>query len=204
MFVRYNEPELIEMLDRLSKHRRATFAALCAERLLPAYVAFCEQSGRGNSEEIRSALERLWRDLEGEQMTATEIQASIDVCTALVPDEDERPWVSLQPYAMDAVSAVTYAVRARQTGDSQEAAWAARCAYESLDYYVVDLEDIDTSVPGASDRVMAHPLVQAELFRQRRDLDDLLRVEGQDEISVIAKIRERAQTDAIVFFGPVS
>jgi uncharacterized protein YjaG (DUF416 family) len=201
MVLRYNEPELVEKLNRLPKPLRAAFAALSAERLLPAYVSFCKQTSRGDADELMSIQARLWQDLDGVGMTDEELHQKIDTCVALIPQEDDEPWVEQQPYAEDAAAAVAYALRARRSGESQEAAWAARRAYEALDHYVITTEQIDTNAPGAEGRIMAHPLVQAELARQRQDLEDLRMLAGPwDDGRKLMDLRRRAERDAGRFF----
>ena len=57
---------------------------------------------------------------------------------------------------------------------------AAQRAYEALDHFVIAKTGIDTSRPGANDEVLSSPLVQAELSRQRRDIDELLARDRED------------------------
>jgi hypothetical protein len=45
--------------------------------------------------------------------------------------------------------------------------------HEALDHYVVAQEGIDTNQDDAEARVLSHPLIQAELLRQQRDLTEL-------------------------------
>ena len=114
----------------------------------------------------------------------------------LIPQEEEGPWIPEQADAEDAGAAVAYALRCRQNGRGQEAAWSARRAYEALDRYVINREDIDVNVPGAETQVLAHPLVQAELTRQLRDLQDL--ATGPD---TALRLQARAATEGASFFG---
>ncbi len=59
------------------------------------------------------------------------------------------------------------------TSDAQEAGWAARQVYEALDLWVTTRDNIDVDAVGADDRIVAHPLIQAELSRQRREIEEL-------------------------------
>jgi uncharacterized protein YjaG (DUF416 family) len=195
---RYDEGILFRQLEHLPGTRRAVFAAACAERLFPAYVLFEKQSGRGNSKDLSVILERLWGDLQGNSMTSRDMDASIERCMSLIPREDEGPWIEQQAAAEDAGAALAYALRCRKTGESQEAAWAARCCYEALDHFVVNRDDIDVNEAGATEAVVADPLVQAELARQQRDLDDLRVDEGLED--VVARLRLRAIAEASLVF----
>lgn len=199
----YNEEESIHLLEQIPPLLRVTFAAACAERLLPAYAIYSQHSGRGEPETLATILERLWGDLQGAPLNNHAIQANLDTCMSLIPHEDDEPWVTEQPYAEDAATALAYALRARLNGESQEAAWAARCAYEAADHYVVNRVGVDTNQPNGEYTVLSHPVVQAELQRQRHDLNDLMRMSERDDMGrLVALIRTRAQEAANHFFAP--
>jgi uncharacterized protein YjaG (DUF416 family) len=197
-YVRYDEQEIIRKLDQLHTRAKVAFAAACAERQVPGYVAFSRQTGRGEPHALIDILERVWRDVLGDKMLDDEIQRQLARCMALIPQEDEGPWVNEQAYAEDAASAVVYALRARTTGESQEAAYAARVAYEALDHHVINRLGVEDD-----DHVLAHPVVQAELAHQHRDLDELLGASA-DLTALLIRLRDRASTEAATFFGPIS
>lgn len=194
----FDEVGLISELQKSAPRSRTAFAAACAERLFPAYVAFSKTAGRGDAQTIGELLERIWRRLAGEPIDDTGLQADLDRCMALVPGEDEEPWTDDQPYADDAASAVAYTLRTLQTGDAQEAAWAARRAYDALDHHVTHRLGIDEET-----RIGGHPSIQAELARQRRDLDELCAA-GDSASAAITRVRDRARAEASSFFGPPS
>jgi uncharacterized protein YjaG (DUF416 family) len=196
----YNEQELAAELGGIPARYRATFAAACAERLLPAYSDFFRRVGRGDPVKLAAILARLWRDLEGQKMADEEVKECLDVCMNLIPREDEGTWVPEQAAAEDAGSALAYALRCRQTGNAQEAAWAARRSYEALDHFVVAQEDIDTNAAFGENRVLLHPLVQAELARQRRDMEELLGAAETELPNIASRVQQRAKADAQMFF----
>lgn len=94
-------------------------------------------------------------------------------------------------------------LRTRLTGEAQEAAWAARVAYEAIDNYVIKKEGINTNIPNGEPRLLSRPLVQAELGRQERDLCELLASIGGDAGRMLRQVRDRARAKAAVFFGTV-
>ncbi len=192
--LRFDEGALLDAIERLPPPARAAFAAACAERLLPAYVRFARRTEKGNPVALTDILAGLWADLTGSPMSDTEVDASVEMCMQLIPQEDDGPWVPEQAAAEDAASALAYALRCRRTGSSREAAWAARCAYEAIDHYVVNHEKVDTNIPGAEARVLAHPIIQSELARQQRDLSEL----HGSTISANG-LRERSKAEASVF-----
>jgi len=199
--LRFVEPQLREQLDRLPKEHRAAFAASCAERLFPAYERFSEEAGRGDPQTLRAALSRLWEDLACDPLSELELHASPKNCLALVPPEDEEPWAESQPSADDAAAALVYALESRVKDDSQEAAWSARRAYDALDRFLMSDQPGVIVTAAAEHQVQEHPLVQAELARQRRDLDELLAVRDGDVREVAARLRDRAKEESRAFFG---
>jgi hypothetical protein len=170
--------------------------------MMPAYGHFAEICGRGDPAELESILDQLWRDILGEnRMRGEDLQAALTACMRLIPREDEGAWIPEQAAAEDGASAVAYAVRCRQCGDANEAAWAGRRAYEALDHFVATRDRIGADNPHAEQSALSHPIVQAELLRQERDLDDLGAPDTQDGIKPIVSVRERARGEASMFFG---
>lgn len=195
--LRYEE-RLMEDLTRLRPVGRAMFAASCAERMLPVYRWFHERTGRGGPAALEQALGALWADLGGTD--TAELEESRDVAEELVPYEDDS-WVDECAFAQHAAAAVAYAIRCRLSGDAQEAGWAARQVYEALDLWVTTRDDIDLNAAGAEERIAADPLVQAELTRQRREIETV-RDASDDQVVVLAsEIRERARADGATLFG---
>lgn len=199
--IHYNEQELIRRLEQLSPKLRAAFAAACAERLLPTYFSFSKRTGKGDPSRLAMILERLWADLQGNPMSPEEIKTNLNVCLPLIPREDDEPWVEEQMYAEDAAAALAYALRSRQSGESQEAAWAARRAYEAVDYYVINRVGIDVNQPVGEEQVLSHDIVQAELARQYRDVEDLLNIVNNAKTKdVVSLLWSRSRIDASRFF----
>jgi uncharacterized protein DUF416 len=229
--LRFDKEQLMRQLERLSPQLRAAFAAACAQRLLPAYAHFTQRTGREDPNELGWMLERLWDDLEGDPMSAEEVQQSIDRCLSLIPEEedeatDEPPQSleevvaaaqarasvaipAMETEAWYAAEALAYAFRCRQNGEAQESAWAAECANEAVYKFLTDQEDgvqlrvlSYSEVQAKLERVQSYPLYQAELIRQRQDLDELLSVREEDQAAeVVARLEERAKAEASTVFG---
>ena len=193
---KYEQSKLIKAVDLLPKLLRTAFAALCAQRLLPAYLAFADRLEPEDRADVASILSRLWSDLEGDEMSAQEIQENLDACLALLGPEDEGEWSDLRAYGEDAVTAVAYALYTRLSGKSQEAVLAARHVYEALDYFVNNDEGVDATQSTDED-ILAHPLIQGELARQWQDFDDLVKLAAQPEWrDALIALRARAAADA--------
>lgn len=198
----YDEASNVRLLEQLATPLRAAFALLCALRILPRYRRFHSATGRGDPVALEAIAERLWEDLGGDKMSDDELKRAAERCLALVPSEEDGWDEATQPFAEDAAAAVAYAVRARLTGDPQEAAWAGRRVYESIDRYVVATTGLSLDDPDDELTVLSHPLVQAELARQQRDLKDLAGLTSSDASHLaLSQLRDRSQQEAGTFLG---
>jgi uncharacterized protein YjaG (DUF416 family) len=171
--LRYDESELTRRLEQLPVPARAMFAAACAERLLPGYRAYAAKTGHGDPDALSAVVKQLWKDLEGTPISEQELDSLIETATELIPPDDEKPWVIESPIGEDATAATLYALTTRQTGSVQDAAWAARSAFEAVHEFVVNTENVNVQDRDANEAVMFDPSVQAELHRQLRDLTEL-------------------------------
>lgn len=191
--VRYDEDMMMVRLRGMNARSRTAFAAACAERLLPAYRIFAVRKEHGASAVLEEALAMLWKTLSGTALEGIEYAAEAEKCEALVPGEDEEQETA---YAQNAVAAVAYALRTFVTGDAQEAIWAARQGYEAADLRVVRQGGLDLNAPGSEDLILSHPIVQAELTRQERDLQELAEASNDDLPRLISELRERAKRES--------
>ena len=200
--LKFDEPMLIRRLASLPRRARVAFAAACAERMAPAYRLFAKEESDHISI-LEQALGHLWSDPEPRTPTNA-LESEIEDVMGIIPQEDDLAgvWSQEATNAQNAGMAVTYALRTRLCGDVQEAAWAARVAYEALDNFVINKEHIDTTLPEGEARVVSHHLVQAELARQQADLDDLGETSQGSQEAVFERVGQRAKADATRFFQP--
>lgn len=200
--LRYDEALLVANLRTLRETGRAIFAASCAERMLPVYWWFHERTGgRGNPTALESALGALWDSLLG-TVEAVTLEEHRNVAEELVPYEDDS-WVEECAFAQHAAATVAYAIRCRLSGNAEEAGWAARQVYEAIDLWVADRDDVDFNAPGAEVRIATDPLIQAELKRQRDDIEEIGGVSDNlvEGAPLVVRIRGRARTDGMTLLG---
>jgi uncharacterized protein YjaG (DUF416 family) len=199
---KFDESKLVSELERLPAPLRVAFAAACAERQMIGYRLFCAQTRQGDPEALQHALDDVWENPDPKRGVTT-LEDQVEAIMNLIPREDgfAGSWTQQATNAQNAGMSVIYALRTRISGETQEAAWSARVAYEALDNFVINQKRIDMNEPGAEHQILCHSLVQAELARQRRDLDELLATERVQPREVITRLRTRARADAATFFG---
>lgn len=165
----FDQQALRARLDRLEPTRRAEFALGCAERLLPWYIRFHDETGKGDSSVPTVALQAARARLMSGEGDVAHLRSLADRCESLVPVEEDA-WTELSGVAQNAVAAVVYAIRCLVSGDAQDAVWAAVQGYEAADLLASTELDVDFNEPGVEQRIAAQAVVQAELTAQDESL----------------------------------
>ena len=172
MFKTYDESDLLRRLSSLTPLGRSAFALCCSLRLFPGYLSWHSEVGTIPDRRVEDLLALLEGLFLGQARGAGVELQSVDVETLLdlMPTENST-WSQSWPIAEDAVACLVYTLESLQKSDLQEAAWAARRAYESADQLaILDLEDGSRGFPDEQ-VLLKHPFVQQELERQERDFD---------------------------------
>jgi uncharacterized protein YjaG (DUF416 family) len=201
--LKFDEPQLLDALRRLPNYARVGFAAACAERQVSSYARFNALTKEGDPASITAALDSIWDDLTGKVALEELLKQHLERSMSLIPGSDGGGFAAIRAAAEDAVAAVVYTLRARLTSCSQEAAWAARRAYEAIDHHILSRLNTSVITPDIEQFVVANPLIQAELQRQDLDLSELTKLTRSkaDVVPTIVKLRNRAKKDALKFLS---
>jgi len=170
--LRYDEEVLVQQLNALPLWGKVAFAVACAYRLMPSYARFFSETGWGNPRLLNDALEYSLRHAWDCPIDEGTIADMIDAVMVVIPDENDVQ-SQYQPFGEDAGAAVAYVLRTMRTGDSNEAAWAARRAYEAVELLATRIHALNDSSPIDEDAILTSRLVQCELSRQQRDISDI-------------------------------
>jgi len=176
----FDEPALADALQALPAASRVAFAAAAAARQRSSHERFARARGLEPVDRFGTLLDALWLAQPGSALDRDAWAERLDEVMALMPDEDE-PWQLAHALAEDALASLAYAVRCLLDPKGQEAAWAARRAYEAADQAAIRSLGARPGTPGAEQAIKAHEFVQRELARQRRDLA-LLRAGAVDDV----------------------
>lgn len=176
----FDRGALTGRLARLPGDLRLLFAAMAAERLLPTAQAFLRARDASDAEQLRRALDVLWRRGGGEPVDASASDAGLASCEALVDaaaEEDSEESL----LAENAAAVVLFGLRSLRSKDPEELGWAAQRAYDTVDH-VATADEPDLEAFRDNARILAHPVVQQEL---RWQLDD---VRALEELATKARI----------------
>ena len=176
----FDENALVGELGALSSRARIAFATAAATRQLGNYERLAHESEAGSEQRPREIAAQLWTDLRATAFDRAAWSARLDEVMGLLPEESDD-WVIAHALADDALSSLAYAIRCLLTPEPQEAAWAARRAYEAADQAAIRVLGVQPGLPNTEVAIKSHGIVQRELARQRNDLS-LLRADSVDEV----------------------
>jgi uncharacterized protein YjaG (DUF416 family) len=156
-------------LERLTAWARVGFAALCCERLLPAYAGFAQATGWGDGGVLRQALDRVWAAIaSGQAISDGEARELVERCEQQVPHLDDPFDTDLAAPAQNAAIAVLETVECTRDGDPQVAERVADLSLDAFEAYV-DLTEGQGPIYDA-EFVNSHVAVRRERDDQRHDL----------------------------------
>jgi uncharacterized protein YjaG (DUF416 family) len=172
----FDEDRLRQSLARLDPWKRMAFMTLCCERMVPNYDRFTADSGFGDSLVLRRGIDAAWSWLESNRVPDDfeSVRARVE---QQAPDTAgfSSPFTSAALDAANAVASVLDAISEPEGADAIEVASLAR---DTVDLYVQEIENLDPNDRGLEEAIRRHPLMQAELRRQREDLAHLERWTG--------------------------
>jgi len=126
------DQELLSKIKMLSPKLCTAFATACASRVLQKYIDWSSSVNWGDKEHMSKALELAWRFVEGEAIPSSILSKEAEIAYSLVPDSEDFASGSSSG-ALDAGSAVVYALECAATGSPEHAAYAAEAAFVAFD-----------------------------------------------------------------------
>jgi uncharacterized protein YjaG (DUF416 family) len=168
----FDQDEMLQKLKQLPLSSALAFMLSCAERLYPNYVAFVRHHGWGEADALRDSLELGWSVLGGGSVGDDELDEVRSRCQGAEPDTEDFDSVYVSP-ALDAASVAGMLLDFVKAQDVSVIAEAASLCRDTVDMYTQELESMNANAPDLEARILAHPLMQRELARQRGDIERL-------------------------------
>lgn len=172
----FDEDRLRESLSGLEPWRQIAFMVLCCERMLPNYERFAAESGFGDVQPLREAVEAAWTWLESDRKAAglARLRATVE---RQAPNTEEFA-SAFTSAALDAANAVATLLDAVERPDNAAPVEVACLARDTVDIYVQESGNLYPNRPDFEQQIQRHELMQAELLRQHDDLSELERWSG--------------------------
>src|SRR5215510_8027645 len=210
---------LLEKLRQFQEWKRVAFAAACAGRALPVYIAHVERVDKDHRagmelEQVKLALEFVWTNLTKRNQSAGEAQGYMGILEKIIIEKEEctSPWAPFDSEALYAAYSIIYSLQTYLNGNLEDAVGAARSNYNILGYYFFETErsakdtrngdfrSIESVFARQREELLrfeTHPLVQAELSRQRQDVMKFDAVDATTSDAFIRSFREASTSMAI-------
>lgn len=168
------------------------------------YAAFSVQEDMGRPLVLRSAIDLVWRFVDGEPIVAGSAEAAVADVGRELPDPEgtwNSPFVGMARDACDVVCAALDIVMSARYEDAVSAAFISQQALVSYLALVIDplYEKATIEQYSASEfKYTELPLFKRELEKQERDLDLLSRDDLADELAF-----RLTRSDAVIGAAPV-
>lgn len=166
----FDEAKIASRLEQLNHPNKVAFALSCVERMLPNYRVFQREHNWGDIEEILRGIEYGWAWLDGVQNKDIDVAEITMACENQAPDTEDFDSLYVSS-ALDAATATAALMELVRTDDVAKAVEVAGLSRDTVDMYVQEFESMPADAPDIEERIRLHPLMQAELERQNRDLD---------------------------------
>lgn len=165
----YEKPRLVQALAALAAPARLACATAAATRLMPVCERFARVSDTGRQARAREIVAELWQCILADDAGQQPWPAVLDEVMAMIPGADAEGGL-LTTLAEDALASLAYAVRCLLVGQPAEAEAALGREYDVADQAAIRLTGLVPNTPKKEARLLAHPLIQRALGRQRQDL----------------------------------
>jgi uncharacterized protein YjaG (DUF416 family) len=200
----------------LRQAHRVAFAAICAERVVPAYELLTQGIHWERNNAPRTALDEVWAQVIEPDGDINRLQALLIQCEAAIRLPPSNSASYLAAAAESAIICVAHSVKACIDRTARSAALASQYAREAVAGYPETRIGLERRRSRASrqrnigqaakeqrlerepnDALATDPLIVAEWELQRRDLE-ALEQQGQLDKQFVAGLRSRAKKEAPV------
>ena len=198
--LKFDEALLKKRLSQTEPKRRVLFTAITSTRVLPAYNIFKDKTNRGNPFEASKAIDFIWESFyapSDRRQWSNEVNLLINNLMGMIPREDES-WIPLCDQADDALSAVIYSLRCLLNPLPQEAAWAVRRVYETVDNVIINQIEGTTIGERKEEAILSHRMMQQELKQEAEDIKTAETTSFEQQN--LREIRLLSQQNGLIFF----
>jgi hypothetical protein len=165
----YDKQGLLAALAVFPPAARLAYAAAAATRLMPACERFAEQLAPHTQGRARDIVAELWQCILTGDPGAQSWPEVLDEVMRMIPGKEVKGG-PLTLLAEEGLASLAYAIRCLLVDDPAQAEAAVGREYDATDQAAIQLSGIVPTTPKKEARLLAHPLIQRTLGRQRQDL----------------------------------
>ena len=180
----FNSDSIRRKVAGLPDWKRIAFMAACCERMLPNYETFSRETGFGRTDVLRQALDAIWLWAESDTLLKN-LPDLIAEADKVAPDT-EGSRSSYTSAALDAANSIAITLEAISEATDDRLVEVASLARDTVDLFVQQNGNLDTSSADFEERITSSPLMQTELTAQNQSLQALN--DDQGERRVVAKL----------------
>jgi hypothetical protein len=165
----FDENTLKLHLESLDGVKQTIFAASASTRLLNIFNSLRLTNYTHTYKLLNDMLDKFWFDILAPVNKNDKWLKQLEVILSLIPEESDVSNI-MDALLDDAASSFAYSIRCFLNPHAQEAAWAARRAYEAADQVAIKILNIQPGLQTAEKKIALHEVVQLELYRQKHDI----------------------------------
>ncbi len=185
-------------LKELNEWQLAAFCAAISERLLPNYALFAQVAEFGNTQLLRTALDKVWERLTN-RCGSVNFETQMEKVDAVIPEPDDFDMYGVYP-ALDACVALITTLNQMVEASYQDARQTSQLSYQGIETYLELIADADLSDEQLIRFINSHELIEIEQQFQHNLLDQLLSKAKPDN-KVLDAIRTEASNGGVSNIG---
>ncbi|RDE18372.1 DUF416 family protein [Motiliproteus coralliicola] len=185
-------------LKQLNDQQLSAFCAAISERLLPNYALFSQVAEFGNTQTLRTALDKIW-DRLCNRCGAVNFETQMEKVDAVVPDPEDFDMYGVYP-ALDTCVALITTLNQMVEASHQDARQTSQLSLQGIETYLELIADAELSDEQLVRFINTHELIEQELEFQESLIDQLLQKASPDA-ATLDKIRTQAANDGVSNIG---
>ncbi|MEH6825517.1 MAG: YjaG family protein [Motiliproteus sp.] len=185
-------------LKQLNDWQLAAFCAAVSERLFPNYVLFSRVAEFGDTQVLRTALDKVWDRLSN-RCGSVNFETQMEKVDAAIPEPENFDMYGVYP-ALDACVALITTLNQMVEASYQDARQISQLALQCIETYLEVIADAELSDEELVRFINTHPLLEIEQQFQDSIIEQLLR-SAKVNIALLDSIRLEASNKGVSNIG---
>lgn len=185
-------------LKQLNDWQLAAFCAAVSERLIPNYVLFSRVAEFGDTQVLRTALDKVWDRLSN-RCGSVNFETQIEKVDAVIPEPDDFDMYGVYP-ALDACVALITTLNQMVEASYQDTRQISQLSLQCIETYLEVIADAALSDEDLVRFINTHPLLEIEQQFQDSIIEQLLS-SAKVNIALLDSIRLEASNEGVSNIG---